>query len=306
MSAAFINDILDAKAFPTISVGELLRAARAGGVPAVGASAGLEEMRNNAPFLTYLKRDPDSTAANLVRIEEVRQKTVIIGHDRFGADTLTRENVEALWTGVVILVNIGNDKVSAFSEIDNYRQMISVESAFMSKEKCYEIIDYCESLAYRRSRISENRSGVNTDTISIKARSSSSVVLRDRSNPLVAEIYRRCADIERLPEQYIETIQSVRYKKGQRFRTHFDGGLGLPRLTTFLLYLNEEFSGGETYFPMLDMAVSPKTGSCLRFPSCMPDGRVIWQSEHGGLPVTDGTKYALNIWVRCPNVPVSV
>lgn len=302
-SEEFIRKVSEIESFPSVSVKKLIQSVTAAGVSVTGACAKLEEVQNKTPFLTYLKRGSLSLGSDLVRVEEVRQRAVVIGHDRFGADTIPREAVESRWTGVVILSDNLRSNRTYFPEIEDYKNKVSVKSGFVSSKECSDIIEYCESQDYRRSRIAERRSGIISDVVSIKTRSSSSVVLKDRNNPLVAELYRRCANIEGLPEDSIETIQSVRYKKGQRFRTHFDGGVGLPRLTTFLLYLNEDFDGGETYFPMLDKAILPKTGSCLRFPSCMSDGRVIWQSEHGGLPVTDGVKYALNIWVRCPGTP---
>jgi hypothetical protein len=122
-------------------------------------------------------------------------------------------------------------------------------------------------------------------------------------HPLLRPLYLRWAGLEGVGEEDVEQIQCVRYKKGQKFRTHFDGGVELPRLTTYLLYLNEDFDGGDTYFPILDLTVEPRTGACLRFASCDKLGRVLWPSEHGGLPVSSGIKYALNIWVRCPRDP---
>jgi predicted 2-oxoglutarate/Fe(II)-dependent dioxygenase YbiX len=303
-SADFIREVARAVRFPSITVAELLGAARAAGVSVRGAHATLDELQTLGPFLAYLKRSPDPlSSADLVRIEKLRARTAIVSHDRFGEETISRELLAKRWSGVVLLKGDDEDDWHVVSELDRYRDQISVLPDFVTPAECAELIDYCERASFRRSRVINRRGGLVTDVMSLRARSSSSVVLPDRSFPALARLYRRCAEIENLPESNIETIQCVRYRRGQRFRAHFDGGVDLPRLTTFLLYLNDDFAGGETYFPMLDKAVAPKAGSCLRFPSCTSDGRVIWQSEHGGLPVSRGAKYALNIWVRCAPRP---
>ena len=49
-----------------------------------------------------------------------------------------------------------------------------------------------------------------------------------------------------------------------------------------MIYLNEEFEGGETSFD--DVTIRPKTGTALCF---------IHELKHEGCPVKNGIKYAL-------------
>ncbi len=299
-SESFINRISVIPSFPSIAVGELIAAAKAAGVSLRGAHATLDEMKGSGPFLAYLKRQSGSAfTTDLVRIEKVRRRAAVIAHDRFGKETMPWEQLAERWSGIVLLTDQRNNENCSSSELEAYRKQVSLITEFLMPDECAELIDYCEQACFRRSRVVERRGSVMTDVVSIRTRSSSSVVLEDRSHPLLARIYRLCSEMEGVAESDIESIQCVRYKRGQQFRAHFDSGVDLPRLTTFLLYLNDGFTGGETYFPMLDMSVSPATGTCLRFPSCLPDRRILWPSEHGGLPVGKGVKYALNIWVRC-------
>ena len=57
------------------------------------------------------------------------------------------------------------------------------------------------------------------------------------------------------------------------------------RLTTVLVSLNEDYEGGETFFPGLDLKVGPKTGRAIVFHSLEKDGKIDHDSLHAGLPI---------------------
>ena len=69
------------------------------------------------------------------------------------------------------------------------------------------------------------------------------------------------------------------------------------RTHSFLIYLNDDFKGGETKFIKQDRIVTPETGKGLLWTNTI-DGELLKDSEHAGLPVTEGYKYILIIWVR--------
>src|SRR5690606_13293824 len=66
-----------------------------------------------------------------------------------------------------------------------------------------------------------------------------------------------------------ERLRCYRYDPGQRFAPHYDGAhVRSPdefSLLTFMVYLNDEFEGGETYFLDLEQAVVPRPGLGLLF-----------------------------------------
>jgi len=299
-STELISRLGGLEAFPAVSVGGLLAIARSSGLHLNAAHADVDEaIALERPFLTYLRRGPnDEAGVDLVHVEEVRARSVIIARDLFGTQRMPRSVFEQRWSGLLLFLprHDGQDG----QEVAGFRKGVRVIPALLTPPECTELIRYCEAACFRRSRVLQRRPGGETDAVDSKVRSSSSVVLNDRRHPVLARLYRACAEMEGVDERDIEQIQCVRYKRHQRFRPHFDAGVDLPRLATYLLYLNDDFQGGGTHFPMLDLTVDPKAGSCLRFDSCHSDGRVVWPSEHGGLPVTSGVKYALNIWVRCP------
>jgi len=84
-------------------------------------------------------------------------------------------------------------------------------------------------------------------------------------------------------------LRIYRYRPGQRHGTHWDteveldNGTVLSRLT-LVLYLNGDFTGGQTRFPELDAGVSAQPGRALLF-----QHRLL----HEACSVERGTKYVL-------------
>ena len=83
-----------------------------------------------------------------------------------------------------------------------------------------------------------------------------------------------------------ERWRIYRYRPGQRFAGHVDGSFrrenGEKSLLTLLLYLNEEFEGGETTFD--ELVVTPARGMALVFRHDL---------FHAGESLRSGTKYVL-------------
>ena len=69
---------------------------------------------------------------------------------------------------------------------------------------------------------------------------------------------------------------------------------------TFFLYLSDVEEGGETYFNKLDLAVKPKKGRALVWPSVKDDEPDFWDDRmyHEAKDVIKGKKYAANHWIH--------
>ncbi len=84
----------------------------------------------------------------------------------------------------------------------------------------------------------------------------------------------------------------IRYDQSDFFPPHTDSSyeptFSQKSFYTLLVYLNDNFEGGETRFSEIDRVVRPERGSAL----VIPHGVV-----HEGLPVKGGTKYALHTFV---------
>lgn len=118
--------------------------------------------------------------------------------------------------------------------------------------------------------------------------------------PAVHALGRRLAAASGTEARQAETLQVLRYGPGQQYRPHLDAipGLANQRVLTFLVYLNDDYAGGETVFPELGIAVAGKTGLGLLFANALPDGRPDPRTRHAGAPVAAGTKLIASRWIR--------
>ena len=70
------------------------------------------------------------------------------------------------------------------------------------------------------------------------------------------------------------------------------------RVATVLIYLNENYAGGETDFPELAWRFKGKTGDALCFWNADMDGRPAPRSLHAGIPPVGGEKWVFSQWIR--------
>lgn len=142
-------------------------------------------------------------------------------------------------------------------------------------------------------------------------RSNSAVELRLPEMDVVTELLRaRISAATRLPEAIFEVPQVMQYSVGQEFRPHHDfldpqqAGPAADiarrgqRIGSFLIYLNEDFEGGETAFPRTGFSFRGRTGDALFFTNVTRDGRPDPLTLHAGLPPIRGEKWIFSQWIR--------
>ena len=97
-----------------------------------------------------------------------------------------------------------------------------------------------------------------------------------------------------------EPLQLLRYHPRDEYRTHLDVLPGEPnqRVMTVLVYLSDDYGGGETVFPRASLKVRGGVGDAILFRNVDALGNPDRGSEHAGLPVTRGTKYIASRWIR--------
>jgi hypothetical protein len=165
---------------------------------------------------------------------------------------------------------------------------------FLSGEECAALIQRSESLAYERATVA--------NMVFEDVRNNERVLLDDAA--LAADMFHRAKDY--LPADFEghrlagfnERWRFYRYQPGQTFKPHRDGSYmrveprGASELT-FMIYLNDAMTGGETrFFAGMEQAflghpylcVEPKKGMALVFV------HTIW---HEGAVVQGGQKYVL-------------
>ena len=88
-----------------------------------------------------------------------------------------------------------------------------------------------------------------------------------------------------------EDYSLLRYRGGQEYKAHYDGGTSTARSVSAIVYLNDDYEGGEVEFTNFGVKIKPQPGMLLLFPSN-------YAYTHIAHPVTSGTKYAIVTWLQ--------
>ncbi len=126
-------------------------------------------------------------------------------------------------------------------------------------------------------------------------------------DPVVHALNRRIAAVTATRYEQGEPLQVLSYAPGQEYKLHSDAlGPGAnQRIRTLLVFLNEDFEGGETHFPQAGLRHRGKTGDAVVFHNVTPDGAPDPRAIHAGLPVTRGRKLILSKWIRAEPLDLS-
>lgn len=144
----------------------------------------------------------------------------------------------------------------------------------------------------------------------IEGRTSESSPVPRGCDDIVKAIERRMCTLAGLPYEYMETMQVVRYKKGQKYNAHYDffqlnNNSRRQRTLTIFVYLQSvsDSCGGGTIFHNVKNEQGEKTrfkpasGDALMWSNRQPNGEVEPMTLHSGEEVTcDEIKYGLNVW----------
>lgn len=128
-------------------------------------------------------------------------------------------------------------------------------------------------------------------------------------DPVIRDVDRRICSAMQIDPALAEPTQAQHYDVGDEFKAHTDyferyelERFSTPawgqRTWTFMIYLNEPASGGETTFPNVGLAVRPKSGLAVIWNSLRPDGSPNPDSIHHGMPVRAGSKAIITKWFR--------
>jgi hypothetical protein len=126
----------------------------------------------------------------------------------------------------------------------------------------------------------------------------------------------RLAELGCYPLENGEVSSLLHYQPGQHYKAHVDcisrklaeseQGVaeGGQRTHTLLLGLGDDnYVGGDTFFPRLDAGVRSSSGSVIRFNNVSNTGHPLKCSVHIGQPVLAGEKWLLSKWVRERSTP---
>jgi len=129
------------------------------------------------------------------------------------------------------------------------------------------------------------------------------------SDVILQMVNARVADTIGLSIANQEPTNVLHYKPGEEYKPHHDFITATPavaqelattgqRAVTALIYLNDDYEGGETEFPMLKWKFKGKAGDALFFWNVDGQGKPIEKTLHAGLPPRKGEKWLYSKWVR--------
>lgn len=178
---------------------------------------------------------------------------------------------------------------------------------FLSKEECDHLIEVAKQKGMEKSMVYADTG----DVVDPDVRISEQTWIYDVDDEIVAETSRRIAELTNVPVENQEAMQLLHYTSGGKYNPHYDAcdgdedqcarmnKGGGPRILTFIVYLNDNFEGGETDFPHIGIKVKPEQGKAVIFKNVDAFTSDIYQeSLHAGLPVKDGEKWMLNKWIH--------
>lgn len=194
-------------------------------------------------------------------------------------------------------------KPRGFSEDNSKWEEPVIVDSVLSRADCKRIIDISEP-KFSTSELVGIEGGDSTRT--------SQTAWLSKDDPVARKILKKACEITGKNMCNCEDIQVVKYEPGTYYRAHHDSccedteaclefeNRGGQRVGTLLVYLNDDFTEGETHFPNLGdkkFKVGPGSGIFFR-PLGTDDARCHPMALHAGLPVRSGVKYLCNAWVR--------
>ena len=189
---------------------------------------------------------------------------------------------------------------------------IGVVRNFIPKAVCEWLVNRAKP-KLEAVRIRDPRGGVRQD----EYRTNSGMGFGFLDTDLVLQLVQlRIAATIGVPLNHQEPTNILHYLPGEEYRPHYDfvdpnaaahidelkkAG---QRTVTFLIYLNDDFDGGETDFPKLDFRFRGAPGDALVFWNIAPDGTPEKNSLHAGLAPARGEKWLFSKWVRANPLPL--
>ncbi|MCM3213224.1 2OG-Fe(II) oxygenase [Niallia taxi] len=191
---------------------------------------------------------------------------------------------------------VDDRKINIVTKFDE--PLIVVLDNVLSDQECNKLIEFSKD-NLKRSKISSSGEGEVNDI-----RTSSSMFFQGNENDILEKLEKRISAIMCVPIEHAEGIQILKYTPGQEYKAHFDffnsasKAAKNNRISTLVIYLNDVEEGGETYFPKLNLSISPKKGSAVYFEYFYNNEDLNELTLHGGAPVIKGEKWVATQWMR--------
>ena len=186
------------------------------------------------------------------------------------------------------------------SRLGNNKFKYKLYSNILSMEECNYIIEQCTN--FKESQTTRDKEDYNSHF-----RKSSTAVFSSELKQ-ITKLRSKLAKITNTTLEQQETpVSVIKYSQNEYFLPHMDAFGRMEkfpdphagdRLISGILYLNDNYTGGETYFKSENIKIKGNQGDLLIWHNLNDDGSPNRNTIHSGQPVTYGTKYIVVIWVR--------
>jgi prolyl 4-hydroxylase len=198
-----------------------------------------------------------------------------------------------------------NDNPIEYIEPKIYKNFITIEECDYIMNKARKFLVLSNIMGLEGKKLDEQR------LKELKKIRNSEQMWLNKTDPIYQKMMKKLEKIVDKDSSHFESLQVVRYKPGGFYNEHHDAccddnnvckndikNLG-QRLYTFLICLDNNFSGGETRFPNLNKSYRLNRGDGLFFHTHDINHHKCHKNAlHAGLPIKDGIKWICNIWVR--------
>jgi predicted 2-oxoglutarate/Fe(II)-dependent dioxygenase YbiX len=184
---------------------------------------------------------------------------------------------------------------------------IRAVDGFATRDECSWLIELARG-SLRRAQVYRKDAAGYTEADS-RTNSEADYVLGN-ADLVLRLVIERIANAAGLPQTHFEVAKLLHYEPGQQFAPHCDFqepatpalaqevALRGQRVATVLVYLNDDYDGGETEFPLVGLRHRAALGDALVFCNVKPDGALDYDTLHAGLAPTRGVKWVLSQWIR--------
>jgi prolyl 4-hydroxylase len=270
---------------------------------AVNTAYGLDAAQDLKGALRHLQ-----VAADLGHRPAQTELAALVGNWRLVGDIRSGKAVPPeMWQRLRAAVDLG-----AWASVPDARRLsaqprIAMLKRLISPGACDWLIELARPHLERQQTL-DPQSGEKVDH---RARSNSGAELvPGRFDSVVAFVRARVAAAAGVSSANLDTSQVLHYAVGEQFAPHFDFlDTRFPgyaeqvarwgqRAFTVLIYLNDDFEGGETYFPRLQRGFKGRKGDALLFWNVTPEGAPDTLTMHTGAPPVSGEKWLFSQWIR--------